>query len=289
MVSGTSHRKDLRNVMLTIVGSPLNPAGSTRLLYSISDHKYEQSIGRSNEMQTKRVLLMLSLWLVLATAPSLAQNESSDIVDLLQSGKYKEAEAFYRPLLSVDTTGDNYAGLAVALAMQGEKDKIAEAQRILAQAGKKRFSSNPKVLAAGGYVSFAFAKIVDSCVKYELYKEASSHFCKRALKADPNNKIALETLRLIEFESIHPRQFKEIEDLNSIDLEFIGIASGAPCAIGPASEKPKSAELDLFSDSSGICGLSIPPAKTIASKIASKAFHRIYCLRSKSDRFITQQ
>jgi hypothetical protein len=105
MVSGTSHRKDLRNVMLTIVGSPLNPAGSTRLLYSISDHKYEQSIGRSNEMQTKRVLLMLSLWLVLATAPSLAQNESSDIVDLLQSGKYKEAEAFYRPLLSVDTTG----------------------------------------------------------------------------------------------------------------------------------------------------------------------------------------
>jgi tetratricopeptide (TPR) repeat protein len=120
----------------------------------------------------------------------------ADADNLLLANKYKDAEEAYRELLEEDTTGDVYAGLAVALAKQSWPAKILEAEKILRQA-KGKFSDNPNVMAAAGYVSYVHSKTVASPAKRDLYLEAGETLCNRAIKANADILIAQQTLGLI--------------------------------------------------------------------------------------------
>lgn len=120
----------------------------------------------------------------------------SDADNLLLENKYKEAEDAYRDLLDDDTTGDAYAGLAVALAKQSWPAKILEAEKVLRQA-KQKFSDNPNVIAAAGYVSYIHSKTVASPAKRDLYLDAAENFCNKAIKANPDILIAQQTLGLV--------------------------------------------------------------------------------------------
>ncbi len=126
-----------------------------------------------------------------ATATTMA-----DADNFLLENKYKEAEEAYRDLLDEDETGDAYAGLAVSLAKQSWPAKILEAEKILRQA-KQKFSDNPNVIAAAGYVSFIHSKTVASPAKRDLYLEAAENFCHKATKANPDILIAQQTLGLV--------------------------------------------------------------------------------------------
>lgn len=126
-----------------------------------------------------------------ANAPATMQEADSFLMD----NKYKAAEEAYRGLLTDDTTGDAYAGLAVALAKQIWPAKIVEAEKVLRKA-KKDFSDNPNVLAAGGYVSFVHSKTVASPAKRDQYLEAAEMLCKRAIDMRPDILIAQQTLGL---------------------------------------------------------------------------------------------
>jgi tetratricopeptide (TPR) repeat protein len=114
----------------------------------------------------------------------------------LLDNHYKQAEDAYRSLLDDDQAGDASAGLAVALAKQSWPSKILEAEKILKQA-RNKFSSNPNILAAGGYVSFIHSKAVASPAKRDLYLEASESLCQRAIKENPQIFIAQQTLGLV--------------------------------------------------------------------------------------------
>jgi tetratricopeptide (TPR) repeat protein len=116
--------------------------------------------------------------------------------NLLMDNKYKQAEESYRSLLSDDTTGDAYAGLAVSLAKQTWPAKILEAEKVLRKA-KSNYSDNPNVLAAGGYVSFVHSKTVASPAKRDQYLEASESLCKKAIQIRPDILIAQQTLGLV--------------------------------------------------------------------------------------------
>lgn len=116
--------------------------------------------------------------------------------NLLISNKYKQAEEAYRSLLTDDTTGDAYAGLAVALAKQSWPAKILEAEKVLRKA-KGMFPENPNVMAAGGYVSFVHSKTVASPAKRDQYLEASESLCKRAIGSRSDILIAQQTLGLV--------------------------------------------------------------------------------------------
>ncbi|MBX9688369.1 MAG: tetratricopeptide repeat protein, partial [Candidatus Obscuribacterales bacterium] len=132
-----------------------------------------------------------------------------DADTFLTQNKYKQAEEAYRSLLSDDSSGDAYAGLAVSLAKQGSPAKILEAEKILRKA-KGNFSDNPNVMAAGGYVSFVHSKSVASPAKRDQYLEASETLCKRAIQANPEILIAQQTLGLVKIaqddleESVEP-------------------------------------------------------------------------------------
>ena len=126
-----------------------------------------------------------------------AQAETlSDADNMLTANKYKQAEEIYRGLLADDTTGDAYAGLAVALAKQSWPAKILEAEKVLRKA-KGNYPDNPNVMAAGGYVSFVHSKTVASPAKRDQYMEASEALCKKAIGSNPDILIAQQTLGLV--------------------------------------------------------------------------------------------
>ncbi|HEY9791807.1 MAG TPA: tetratricopeptide repeat protein, partial [Candidatus Obscuribacterales bacterium] len=130
-----------------------------------------------------------------ASAPVSGAASMSEADSFLMDNKYKQAEETYRALLSDDTTGDAYAGLAVALAKQNWPAKILEAEKVLRKA-KSNYSDNPNVLAAGGYVSFVHSKTVASPAKRDQYLEASETLCKKAIQIRPDILIAQQTLGL---------------------------------------------------------------------------------------------
>jgi tetratricopeptide (TPR) repeat protein len=129
-----------------------------------------------------------------AHAQSAGSMQEAD--SLLMDNKYKQAEEAYRDLLPADTTGDAYAGLAVALAKQSWPAKIIDAEKVLRKA-KSNFPDNPNVMAAGGYVSFVHSKNVASPAKHDQYLEASESLCKRAISSRPDILIAQQTLGLV--------------------------------------------------------------------------------------------
>jgi tetratricopeptide (TPR) repeat protein len=139
----------------------------------------------------------------LLMSPALAQDgEASssggltEADNFLTANKYKQAEESYRSLLADDSTGDAYAGLAVALAKQSWPAKILEAEKVLRKA-KTNFPDNPNVMAAGGYVSFVHSKTVASPAKRDQYLEASETLCKRAIGTNADILIAQQTLGLV--------------------------------------------------------------------------------------------
>jgi tetratricopeptide (TPR) repeat protein len=119
-----------------------------------------------------------------------------DADNFLTQNKYKQAEDAYRALVSDDTTGDAFAGLAVSLAKQSTPAKILEAEKILRKA-KGNFADNPNLIASGGYVSYVHSKSVASPAKRDQYLEASEALCKRAIQANPDILIAQQTLGLV--------------------------------------------------------------------------------------------
>lgn len=162
-----------------------------------------------------------------ASASSGASMDEAD--NLLTQNKYKQAEDAYRALLSDDSTGDAYAGLAVSLAKQGMPSKILEAEKILRKA-KGNFADNPNVMAAGGYVSFVHSKSVASPAKRDQYLEASETLCKRAIQGNSDILIAQQTLGLVKIaqddleESIEPlRKATQIAE-NPVNLTLLAQA-----------------------------------------------------------------
>lgn len=149
----------------------------------------------------RRSLLSLALTLTISalatTCPLPASADGiADADQALIHNDFHKAEELYRGLLDSDTTGDAYAGLAVSLAKQARPDKTAEAEKILRQA-RDKFSDNPNVLAAGGYVSYVHSKTVASPAKRDLYLEAAEALCKRAIKDNADILIAQQTLGLV--------------------------------------------------------------------------------------------
>lgn len=140
--------------------------------------------------------LSLSLLVGIVPLACFAEGELAEADNLLTANKYKQAEEAYRILLSDDTTGDAYAGLAVSLAKQSWPAKILEAEKQLKKA-KGNFPDNPNLMAAGGYVSFVHSKTVASPARRDQYLEASETLCKKAITANPDILIAQQTLGLV--------------------------------------------------------------------------------------------
>ncbi len=161
---------------------------------------------RFKKTTAARTCLCLSFSLILGFCAPLTPAFSQEALEsgitineadeFLLHNKYKQAEDAYRGLLTDDSSGDAYAGLAVALAKQGTPAKILEAEKVLRKA-KANFADNPNVMAAAGYVSFVHSKSVASPAKRDQYLEASETLCKRALKANADILIAQQTLGLV--------------------------------------------------------------------------------------------
>jgi len=153
----------------------------------------------------------------------------NDADEMLIENNYKQAEAAYRELLATDESGDVSAGLAVALAKQNYPAKIQEAEKVLKEA-REKFSDNPNVIAAGGYVSFVHSKSVASPAKRDLYMEAAESLCKRAIKANPEIVIAQQTLGLVKLaedeieEAIEPFRIAAKLAENPVNLTLLAQA-----------------------------------------------------------------
>jgi len=164
----------------------------------------------------------------------LYDNAGIEYSSMLRSNPY-DAEAFYRPLLSDDTEGDAYAGLAIALCRQ---NKIPEARKVIGEARDKGFFDNPKVLAAAGFVSEADAQKSESRARKDLYDEAALMLCQRALKIDPTNEVALETIKLA--------NKNRMTYTNSIPAGVV--LQGSPPSPGPGQTQLVPAQGDFGSD-----------------------------------------
>lgn len=133
----------------------------------------------------------------LGLPPQAWSNEGiAEADNFLMANKYKQAEEGYRACLGDDTTGDAYAGLAVALAKQSWPAKILEAEKILRKA-KGNYPDNPNLMASAGYVSFVHSKTFASPAKRDQYLEAAESLCKRAIGANADILIAQQTLGLV--------------------------------------------------------------------------------------------
>ncbi len=153
----------------------------------------------------------------------------NDADEMLIENRYKQAEDAYRELLETDESGDVSAGLAVALAKQSYPAKIQEAEKVLKEA-RQKFSENPNVIAAGGYVSFVHSRSVASPAKRDLYLEAAESLCKRAIKANPEIVIAQQTLGLVKLaqdeieEAIEPFRIAAKLAENPVNLTLLAQA-----------------------------------------------------------------
>ncbi len=120
----------------------------------------------------------------------------ADADGLLLQNKLKQAEEAYRELLEEDQAGDASAGLAVALAKQPSPAKLIEAEKLLKNA-KEKFSDNPNVMAAAGYVAYIHSKTVASPALRDRYLEAAENLCKKAIRENTNIVIAHQTLGMV--------------------------------------------------------------------------------------------
>jgi cytochrome c-type biogenesis protein CcmH/NrfG len=183
----------------------------------------------NHKLYVSLLLGLTASCLVLGGLPVSAAGSIAEADQLLLEDKYKQAEDSYRGLLESDQTGDVSAGLAVALAKQAWPAKVQEAERILKDA-RDKYSDNPNVLAAGGYVSFIHSRGVASPAKKDLYLEAAESLCKRAIKANSEIVIAQQTLGLVKMaqdeldEAIEPlRKAAKIAE-NPVNLTFLAQA-----------------------------------------------------------------
>ncbi|CAN5684681.1 hypothetical protein BH10CYA1_BH10CYA1_03510 [soil metagenome] len=137
--------------------------------------------------------------------------------ELLSAKKYIEAEHVYRELLKIKKSAENYAGLAESLAMQ---NKITDAEVVLREARATNFGDDANIAAVGGHVCYLHANAI-SYTKYGLYLEASLNLCKRALAMDPNNQIALDTLKKIRLKRLEKaKEFEKNGDLVLAQFEY---------------------------------------------------------------------
>jgi tetratricopeptide (TPR) repeat protein len=95
-------------------------------------------------------------------------------------------------LIGDDKNGVAHAGLMIALAKQ---NLIVEAERFGREA--KRFSDNPDVQAAAGFVCYTHSKSITKPSKRNLYLETAGQLCESAIKDNPNSVVAHRTLGLI--------------------------------------------------------------------------------------------
>jgi tetratricopeptide (TPR) repeat protein len=159
---------------------------------------------------------VLILTQLMSSTSTSAQSESIGAADeLVKTGAYGEAESMYRNLLKLDKTGDCFGGLAVSLTMQ---DKLAEADGVLKQAQENHLMNNVNVLAAGGCLCYSHANKSLGFREYFLFLASSSALCKRALKIDSGNRIALQTLELADTRSRHLLCAKRFEHGGRLDL-----------------------------------------------------------------------
>lgn len=137
--------------------------------------------------------------------------------DLLNAKRYTDAQLMFEKLLQSDKTAENYAGLAESLAMQ---NKVHEAEVVLREARANNFSNDASVEAVTGHVMYMHASDV-SYTKYNLYLEASVTLCKRALAVDPQNQIALTTLKNVRSMRLEKaKEFEENGDLLLAQFEY---------------------------------------------------------------------
>ena len=171
---------------------------SSTLLHKMQCRTYSRSrLPACIKGIARAISLALIVSLSLSSAgftPAIAGAYDAD--QLLIKNQFKQAEEQYRGQLDEDTTGDAYAGLAVALAKQGTPAKVTEAEKVLKQS-RDKFPDNPNVIAAGGYVSFIHSKTVASPARRDLYLEAAETLSERAIKASPDILIAHQTLGLV--------------------------------------------------------------------------------------------
>ncbi len=164
---------------------------------------------------------IMAFILVIASLGYVICADSSDInvrdgiipENLMQTGKYAEAEQSYRLLLKTQKSAEFYAGLVESLLMQNE---VREAHVVLNEAGEKNFSSNVNILAVSGHAFFMSARTV-SLKKFPAYLEGAVVASKRALAIDPTNQIALRTLGLVEERSKKLEKAAAFEKADKLD------------------------------------------------------------------------
>jgi tetratricopeptide (TPR) repeat protein len=147
----------------------------------------------------------------------------ADADQFLLQNQFNKAEDAYRELIETDEKGDAFAGLAVALAKQSWPAKILEAEKILRQA-RDKFSDNPNLLAAAGYVSFAHARAVAAPARRDLYLEAAGNLCDKALKVNPEIVIAQQTLGLVKLAQDDPEgAVTSLQKAASLAPDFVNL------------------------------------------------------------------
>lgn len=147
----------------------------------------------------------------------------ADADQFLLHNQYNKAEDAYRELIEEDDKGDAFAGLAVALAKQAWPAKILEAEKTLKQA-REKFSDNPNLLAAAGYVSFVHARAVAAPARRDLYLEAAGNLCDKALKVNPEIVIAQQTLGLVRLAQDDPEgAITSLQKAASLAPDFINL------------------------------------------------------------------
>lgn len=151
---------------------------------------------KSSFISKSKLAILLSVCFALVINFPCSASSLAEADDLLAANKYKDAEEAYRAILEEDSTGDAYAGLAVALAKQYWPAKVLEAERVLKQA-KGKYADNPNVLAAAGYVAYVHSKSVASPAKRDRYLEQAASLCSRALQSNQEIMIAQQTLGLV--------------------------------------------------------------------------------------------
>lgn len=133
-------------------------------------------------------------------SPTLAEANQFLIV-----GDYRKAEGTYRPLIAFDHDGAAYAGLILSLAKQ---HRISEAEKYIREA-RERFPGNTELKAAAAFASYDRAIHSTDACKRDLYLSAAEHLSLSAIKENPDNVTANQTLGLAKLAMSEPEQAVE--------------------------------------------------------------------------------
>ncbi len=204
------------------------------------------------------ILTTLTIVACLFSYPLSSQALSlADADQFLLQNQYNKAEDAYRQLIEDDDKGDAFAGLAVALAKQAWPAKIVEAEKILRQA-REKFSDNPNILAAAGYVSFVHAKAVAAPARRDLYLEAAGNLCEKALKDNPEIVIAQQTLGLVKLAQDDPESaVSSLQKAAALAPDFVNLTLLANAIL---RKDPKSDEAEPLIDKALALKSSYSPA-----------------------------